>query len=154
MSNSKKTIFLLSAGILAGILLACLAAGAYHAAGTTQFCASCHSMGDVHREWRLSQHSSFTCIECHMPDSNGVVRLAYKAKAGLRDLASETLRSYPATIELSDEGRKITEGNCLRCHRTTVENTLMIQHPPGNCLACHRRLVHGQGMPIGGLLHE
>jgi cytochrome c nitrite reductase small subunit len=154
MCKHKKTISLLSAGILAGIILACLTAGAYHYAGTTKFCASCHSMGDVHREWRRSLHSSFACIECHMPDANALARLAYKAKAGMRDLYHESLRDYPAVISLSAEGRNIADGNCLRCHRAALENTLMVQHSPGNCTSCHRRLVHGQGMPERGLLHD
>ncbi|SEM25714.1 cytochrome c nitrite reductase small subunit [Syntrophus gentianae] len=154
MGKHKKTIAILSAGILAGLLLACLMAGAYHYAGTTGFCSSCHSMGDVHREWRRSLHSSFACIECHMPDANVLTRLVYKARAGLRDVYHETLRDYPAAISLSNEGRIIAEGNCLRCHRAAVENTFMIRQPPGNCTACHRSLVHGQRMPERGLLHD
>jgi len=154
MGKHKKTISILSAGVFAGILLACLSAGAYHFAGTTEFCASCHSMGDVHREWRRSIHSSFACIECHMPTANALTRLAYKAKVGLRDIYHESLRDYSAAISLSNEGRKIADSNCLRCHSAAVENTLMVQQSQGNCTSCHHRLVHGQRMPERGLLHD
>jgi len=154
MGKHKKTISILSAGILAGVILAYLSSGVYHYSGTSEFCASCHSMSDVHREWRLSMHNSFACIECHMPDADTFTKLTYKAKAGLRDVYHESLRNYSAAIQLSDEARGIVDNNCLRCHRATVENTLMIQKQQGNCTACHRRLVHGQGMPIRGLLHD
>jgi len=154
MSKHKKTISILSVGILLGFLLACLSAGAYHFAGTSKFCTGCHSMGYVHSQWRRSMHSSFACIECHMPDANVVTRIAYKAKVGLRDLYHETLRDYPAAISLSAEGRKIIDGNCLRCHRAAVENTLMVQQSQGNCTSCHHLLVHGQRMPERGLLHD
>jgi len=149
MGTHRKTISLLAAGILAGVVLAVLTAAGYHYAGSTEFCASCHSMGDAHREWQHSMHKSFACIECHMPDAGAFTRFSYKAKAGLLDFYHESLRDYPAAISLSEEGRKIAEGNCLRCHRATVENTFMIRQPPGNCTACHRDLVHGQGIPTG-----
>lgn len=154
MGKKKMTIVLLSAGILTGLILACLTAGAYHFAGTTKFCASCHSMGNVHKEWLHSRHNAFACTECHMPVANAVTRLAYKARVGLRDVYHETLRDYPAFISLSAESREIADGNCLRCHRSTVENTLMVQQAPANCTACHRQLVHGQKIPERGLLHE
>jgi len=67
-------------------------------------------MGDIHREWRRSLLSSFACIECHMPDSNVLTRIVYKARAGLRNLYHENLQDYLAAIdvgEISSGGRDI-----------------------------------------------
>ncbi len=143
----------LAAGIFIGILIVLFSFGAYHAAGSPSFCLSCHSMTDVGIHWQGSAHKQFACIECHLPDSNIVVQAAYKAKAGMRDLYHETLRSYPASIRISDEGRAIAEGNCLRCHFSTVENTFMAA-PGANCQKCHHGLVHGTGLATGGISVE
>jgi cytochrome c nitrite reductase small subunit len=107
-------------------------------------------MGD---HWQQSRHKQFACIECHLPDSNIAAKVAYKAKAGLSDLYHETLRSYPAAIRISAEARTIAEGNCLRCHFSTVENTFMVEGG-GSCLMCHHRLVHGPAQETGGIALE
>ena len=143
----------LAAGAFIGILIVLFAFGAYHAAGSPSFCLSCHSMTDVGIHWQGSAHKQFACIECHLPDGNIVVQAAYKARAGMRDLYHETLRSYPASIRISDEGRAIAEGNCLRCHFSTVENTFMAS-PGANCQKCHHGLVHGTGLATGGISVE
>ena len=137
-------------GIVIGLAIAAVSAGGYHLAGTPQFCASCHSMATVHAGWQQSKHKQFACIECHLPDSNPVHQVAYKAAVGMRDLYYETLRSYPDAIKLTDGGRKIVNGNCLRCHFSTVEKTGMASGGE-SCLKCHRGLVHDQGLTKGGI---
>lgn len=143
----------LAAGVITGILIVLISIGGYHAAGSPAFCASCHSMNDVASQWRKSQHKQFACIECHLPDSNLAVQVTYKAKAGLNDLYHETLKTYPASISISSEAKMIAEGNCLRCHFSTVENTPMAR-AGGSCLKCHRGLVHGSGKQTGGISVE
>ena len=77
------------------------------------------------------------------------VRVAYKTKAGLNDLYHETLKIYPAAIAISAEGREIANGNCLRCHFSTVQNTPM-GAGGADCLKCHRFSVHQRGLEKGG----
>jgi cytochrome c nitrite reductase small subunit len=149
----NSVIKFLAAGAIIGILLTLISIGGYHAAGVPSFCISCHSMKYVGSQWKQSQHKQFACIECHMPDSNIAERITYKAKAGMRDLYHETLRDYPASIRISSEGRQIAEGNCLRCHFSTVEKTLMASQG-GQCLKCHHGLVHGTGLETGGIKIE
>ena len=144
---------LLGAGIAAGALLALFFVFQYHASGNPVFCASCHSMEGVHTHWKLSNHKQFACIECHLPNSNIIVKVAYKTKAGLNDLFHETLRDYPDKLSLSGQGKMIVRGNCLRCHYSTVGNTPMGRQG-GDCLKCHRFLVHGQGASKGGIKVE
>ncbi len=151
--TSKLTISVLFVGAFVGILITLASIAGYHAAGSPVFCMACHSMQDVAATWKQSQHKQFACIECHLPDSNIAVQLAYKTKAGLNDLYHETLRTYPAFISISSEARGIAEGNCLRCHSTTVQNTFMVEEG-GDCLACHHGLVHGTVKIAGGISVE
>ncbi len=140
-------------GIAIGLVLAAVSAGGYHLAGTPQFCAACHSMAQVHAGWQQSNHKQFACIECHLPDSNLVHQVGYKAAVGMRDLYYETLRSYPDAIKLTDGGRKIVNENCLRCHYSAVEKTNMASGG-ANCIQCHRNLVHGTSLAKGGISIE
>jgi cytochrome c nitrite reductase small subunit len=146
-------IAVLAAGAVIGVLVTVITAVSYHASGSPAFCTACHSMKDVGGHWQRSRHKQFACIECHLPDGNIMVQVSYKTKAGLHDLYHETLRIYPAAIRISAEARDIAEGNCLRCHFSTVENTFMAPQG-GECLACHRRLVHGSGQETGGIRVE
>ena len=141
---------LLALGACAGIALTLFAMGSYHAAGSSAFCLSCHSMQDVGAAWSSSRHKQFGCSECHMPDSNMLAQFIYKARVGLRDVYHETLRTYPAALKISGEGRAIASGNCLRCHASTIEKTFMAGEP-STCLTCHQGLVHGSGILSGGI---
>ena len=140
-------------GIILGLLIAAASVLAYHESGNARFCGSCHSMGGVHSKWRLSQHGQFTCTECHLPDTHIIGKVAYKAQAGLNDLIHETARDYPASINLSENGRAIVAKNCIRCHASTIAGTMMAQSD-ADCLKCHRNLVHGRGPDEGGIKVE
>jgi cytochrome c nitrite reductase small subunit len=144
---------LMLAGLLAGACLALLGVWVYELAGAPGFCGGCHSMGPVSVGWRASGHKQFGCVECHMPVGNAVTRLGYKAFVGARDLYHETVRSYGAHAGLSVAARGIINGNCLRCHRTTVENTSLARGQ-GDCMRCHVGLVHGRGPGKGGVSVE
>lgn len=143
----------LASGIIIGIALAAISVVAYHASGNPAFCTACHSMQGVGSQWEQSLHKQYACIECHLPDSGIFEQVAYKTRAGMNDLYHETLRSYPAIMRISTEAREIVQGNCLRCHYSTVENTFMASQG-GNCLKCHQRVVHGPEKETGGIRVE
>ena len=140
---------LLSSGVVTGAILVAIMFGGYHASGNPLVCGTCHSMDHVYSQWQHSTHKQFACIECHLPDTHIVGKVAYKTKAGLNDLYHETLRNYPAAISISDEGKEIANGNCLRCHFSTVQNTPM-GAGGANCIKCHRYSVHQRGLEKGG----
>jgi cytochrome c nitrite reductase small subunit len=148
---SRETV--LAAGAIIGVFIAASAVLGYHASGNPKFCMSCHSMEQVGKHWQQSHHKQFACIECHLPDDFFVAQAAFKTRAGLNDLYHETLRSYPAAIQISAEGRMVARGNCVRCHSSTIENTPMAGLG-GDCLKCHRHLVHGRGPGEGGIKVE
>jgi cytochrome c nitrite reductase small subunit len=139
--------------LLAGIIITLAAVSGYQYAGSSGFCTLCHSMEHVRAQWQLSRHKQFDCIECHMPAGNIVEKVKYKTRTGINDLVHETLRNYPAYIMLSSQGRNIINGNCLRCHFSTVENTMMVGSAQ-ECSKCHRNLVHGKNLQRGGIKIE
>lgn len=143
---SKVLIF---SGFVAGAIIVFAMVGGYHASGNPLVCGSCHSMDHVYGRWQASMHKQFACTECHLPDTNIAGKIGYKVKAGLNDLYHETLRNYPASISISAEGARIANGNCLRCHFSTVQNTFM-GNGGVNCIKCHRYSVHQRGLEKGG----
>ena len=140
-------------GLIIGVILSAAAVGAYYQSGDAKFCGSCHSMKPVHQQWSASPHRQFTCTECHLPDTHIVGKVAYKARAGINDLIHETMRDYPAGIHLTTHGRQIANGNCVRCHASTIAETQM-GRGGADCLKCHRNLVHGRGQDDGGIKFE
>ncbi len=144
---------LLALGILAGVILLFLTSSIYQAAGSSKFCGACHSMELVYKRWQATNHKQFACIECHMPDTNIVGKVAYKTAVGIRDLTHETFKTYPAAIVLSTGSGEILRSNCARCHYSTIQNTPMLQGG-GDCLNCHRYLGHGRELEEGGIKVE
>ena len=140
---------LLILGVLVGAVLVAGPVIGFHASGHPRICGACHSMDHVYSRWHASTHKQFACIECHLPETNLAGQVAYKIKAGLNDLYHETLKIYPAAIAISAEGREIANGNCLRCHFSTVQNTPM-GAGGADCLKCHRFSVHQRGLEKGG----
>jgi len=140
---------ILSAGIILGAVAVAAMVGGYHASASPLVCGTCHSMDHVYASWHTSTHKQFACTECHLPDTHLAGKLFYKTKAGLNDLYHETLKTYPAAISISAEGRQIANGNCLRCHFSTVQNTPM-GAGGADCLKCHRFSVHQRGLEKGG----
>jgi cytochrome c nitrite reductase small subunit len=77
-----------------------------------------------------------------MPAGNIASKLFYKARAGLHDLWHETIKDYPASLTLSAGARTVVNGNCLRCHQSTVERVTMAPGAAISCTKCHRRSMH------------
>ncbi|MDD3845665.1 MAG: NapC/NirT family cytochrome c [Syntrophorhabdaceae bacterium] len=137
---------------LGAVIMVAIFSG-YHFGGISYFCGSCHSMENNYFAWKASRHKQFACIECHVPRGSLAYSVAYKAYAGIRDVAGETMRTYPFTIKLTGHARTIANANCLRCHFSTVESTPMAKGAV-DCMKCHRFLVHGRPMEQGGVGFE
>lgn len=148
--NALKTF--LAGIILAVILMLCMSAG-YSYSDSTEFCSSCHSMNEYAANWQTSNHKQFKCTECHLPQDNMIDKMVAKTETGLNDTYHEFMRDYPAEIKLTAKGKDIVNGNCLRCHQSTVENTFMAESSD-NCLKCHTGLVHHQFTNKGGIKIE
>lgn len=140
---------LLVIGFAAALAAVAVAVGGYTFAESPRFCGSCHSMDHPYLTWQQSNHKQFGCTDCHLPNGNIVVKLIAKGESGTRDVYHEALRDYPAAILLGTSSRAIADANCLRCHRSTVENTAM--ENGGDCTRCHRTVVHGRNLSGGGV---
>lgn len=143
----------LGIGVFSGVILAAVVISAYTASGSHYLCGACHAMEHVYKFWHVSPHKQFSCPECHLPATHLPGKLVYKGRAGSHDLVYETMRIYPAAILLSAEGRQIVNGNCVRCHSSTIEKTRMAG-TAADCTTCHRYLVHGRGLAKGGIRVE
>jgi cytochrome c nitrite reductase small subunit len=152
--HTRKSVLKIAAsGVIIGLVTMAIAVGAYHQSGEARLCGACHSMKPVRQQWSLSNHHHFACVECHLPDTHIAGKLVYKARAGVNDLIHETMRDYQAGIGLSPHARQIINGNCIRCHASTIAATPMAQDGV-DCLKCHRYLVHGRGKDEGGIKVE
>ena len=140
--------------VLVVVVIGMMAAGAAYAySDSPEFCGSCHSMEQAHSTWQASNHKQLKCTDCHLPQQNLAIKLITKGTTGMNDTYHEVLRDYPVAMKLSTKGKTIVEDNCLRCHKSTVENTNMAV---GNadCTKCHRGLVHGSNKSEGGIKVE
>lgn len=137
----NRRVFLVLSAVAGAIVMAVLVQ-LYHVSASPEVCRGCHSMVDVGSTWQRSNHKQFACVECHMPAGNIASKLFYKTRAGLHDLWHETIRYYPASLTLSTGAGTVVNGNCLRCHQSTVERVTLTGGAVISCTRCHRHTIH------------
>ena len=150
---NRNALKLMLLGMIVAVVAMACTVGGYEMAESPAFCGSCHSMTQAHASWQVSNHKQIDCTECHLPNNNLVAKLIAKGQTGMNDVYHETLRDYPATIRVSTSGMRIVQDNCLRCHRSTVENTQMAAGGQ-DCTKCHLGLVHDWDKSKGGIKVE
>lgn len=149
--HDLKMVFV---GLIIAIVGMAAVSGGYVYAESPKFCGSCHSMDTAFTTWQHSNHKQLACTDCHLPNNNLAVKLVAKAQTGITDVYHETLRDYPASIKVTAQGKAYVNGNCLRCHQSTVEATGMGDGGQ-DCTKCHRGLVHKRGsVSKGGVKYE
>jgi cytochrome c nitrite reductase small subunit len=147
-------------GILAGV-------GGYtfsYAKGLSYFskdpraCVNCHIMQSEYDAWqKASHHTSAVCIDCHLPH-DFIPKYVAKAENGWRHGKLFTTGGFVEPIEVKPAGRKILEGNCVRCHESLTEDirghgavgtgAAFDQNVP--CTHCHADVGHGPRAGMGG----
>lgn len=139
--DTKKSKLLTTLGLIIGLLsfLFILTNSAISYSDNARFCLNCHSMNDAYESLQHSTHKQFKCTECHAPHSY-FAKLSFKTRAGLHDLYVTTLGTVPQVIRATDESKEVIAQNCIRCHKTTVENVAMGQGRL--CTDCHRDAAH------------
>lgn len=150
---NRNGLKLLAIGFTIAVLGMVVTAGVYAYAESPSFCGSCHSMEYAYSSWQASNHKQIACTDCHLPNNNLASKLVAKIQTGISDVYHETIRDYPATIKVTAQGKQYLADNCLRCHRSTVENTKMMAGGQ-DCTKCHRGLVHGTNKSKGGIKVE
>jgi cytochrome c nitrite reductase small subunit len=106
---------------------------------TAGFCVSCHVMEAEYEAWFHSgAHRRATCADCHLPNHNLTAHYLWKAIDGFKDVVVFHSGKVPEQIILSSHGVKVLQGNCIRCHETTV----MMMDQQRICWKCHRGMTH------------
>ena len=116
-------------------------------------CINCHVMNPQYATWNHSSHrEAANCNDCHVPHNNILNKYYFKAKDGLRHASVFTMRNEPQVIYIKDEGKKVVQQNCIRCHEQLVTNNSGIirfeasRHfrMERSCVDCHREIPHGR----------
>lgn len=116
-------------------------------------CINCHVMRPQYATWNHSSHRKVaTCNDCHVPHDNMIRKYTFKAKDGMRHATVFTMRNEPQVIQIREEGLKVVQENCVRCHEN-LNHTVGLHELSGDdylqgkdkvCWSCHREVPHGR----------
>ena len=152
----KHTLTCLAGGFVIGLLTCGIGSAMMHFTGTPEFCGNCPSMKHEAVTFAESSHRKQDCAECHLPHDNAVIYMMEKSRSGMVDMYHEVIRAYPARIKLSEDGRRIVNSHCMRCHSATMEGVHvgMGAKDTNDCMKCHSRIAHGSNHHEGGIKVE
>lgn len=169
--KKKYLIFggLISAGILAGLLISLISAEIIMKTSGMEFCGSCHSMQPMAKTFSKDIHGGNNsagivadCSTCHLPNSSVVSYIFAKAAHGVKDVFAET---FTDTSQIDWEARRkeggmVYDEGCMSCHRAIMDENpdrsmLTKMHNmyemsqetenPMTCLSCHTQVGHKRG---------
>ncbi len=109
-------------------------------------CNNCHVMDAQYENWYHGGHRNVTeCVDCHLPHDNIVSYYIAKGRTGMHDVYMFSMGKTPELIRAKEDTKQIIQGNCVRCHQSTVENIMLGPQPFDRyCWECHRAAAHGQ----------
>jgi cytochrome c nitrite reductase small subunit len=145
MTKLPLFVSIFAAVLALGLFVYVTDAPAY--AGTqASTCNNCHVMDSQYENWYHGGHKNVTeCVDCHLPHDNLVDYYFAKAKTGFHDVYVFSTGTTPQLIRAKEETKQIIQANCIRCHKSTVENIMLGPQPfDRSCWDCHRSVAHGQ----------
>ena len=145
MIKIPTIVAFIATGIALGMFLYVTDAPAY--AGTNAAtCNNCHVMDSQYENWYHGGHRNGTeCVDCHLPHDNLVNYYVAKARTGIHDVYVFSTGTTPRLIRAKEDSKAIIQSNCIRCHKSTVENIMLGPQPfDRHCWECHRSISHGQ----------
>lgn len=106
-------------------------------------CANCHVMQEYYDSWLKSSHHQVAgCIDCHLPH-DVVGKYVSKVDNGFFHSLVFTLGT-PDVIQIKPRNRRITQRDCIECHRAVVH--AMLPGSPAaeapSCVSCHAAVGH------------
>jgi formylglycine-generating enzyme required for sulfatase activity len=164
----RKSFWLVTAGILAGVGLMLGARAGVQATSSDKFCdKTCHVHPSATETWIKSKHYATKsgvvthCVDCHLPGTTGPEYYVEKARLGAQDLYGTVFKDtsqidWVAKRSL-DRAKTFTyESSCLRCHQNLfsaqlskkgVDGHLHYQRSQGKlwCINCHLHTGHDRG---------
>jgi cytochrome c nitrite reductase small subunit len=103
------------------------------------FCVGCHVMESNYEDWiHAGAHRRNKCVDCHLPNENAGLHYLWKSIDGAKDALVFYSGRVPERIALSSHGGRVLQGNCVRCHESTVATI----DRERRCWDCHRRVSH------------
>ena len=128
----------------AGIITAHLGNAASYLSDSPETCMNCHVMTDAYASWQRGSHGqTAVCVDCHIPHSNPVAKLAFKGMDGIRHSYVFTVRSEPQVLKLSSGAIPVVQANCLRCHANHFDMIRLPGPKERKCWDCHSN-IHGE----------
>jgi cytochrome c nitrite reductase small subunit len=142
-------------GIMAGLFffLVYVSDAASYLSDDPKACVNCHIMAPEYATWAHSSHREAAhCNDCHVPHDNFFNTYYFKAKDGLRHAYMFTLRLEPQTIFIKEDGKRVVQQNCHRCHDDLIRNERVMAFTDSFhghsrerlCWDCHRETPHGR----------
>jgi cytochrome c-type protein NapC len=157
----KKIIFLLSFGIVFGLVLSLGIAEMISRTGDRAFCASCHTMEPVALSYAEDIHGgnnkrgfSAECVDCHLPHDNVAHFVIMKAIDGTRDALGEMFLSdsYDWIGNLENRIEFTYPSGCVKCHDLSVirydipkaflAHRDFLSGKVASCVKCHEHVGH------------
>ena len=143
--KTKIAIYVL-AGVVVGLFLLAARVGnaLSYLSNAPETCMNCHVMTDAYATWQRGSHSrAAVCIDCHLPHTNPVAKLAFKGKDGIKHSSVFLLRKEPQVLELSKMAVPVVQENCLRCHGEQFMMIRLAETSERKCWDCHTNM-HGK----------
>lgn len=162
-TGRKAFLWLIAAGVLAGVVFLFAGSKVVHYTSTDEYCASCHVHPHAEQSWKLSKHYDnqagvvVHCVECHLPPE-GHGMLFAKAKHGAIDVYGKLFKdsseyNWPAKRKLEKAKKFVYTESCVRCHQNLFPKTLTTEGENAHlnyltsktevsCLNCHLDVGH------------
>ena len=134
------------AGVALGmvIIIARISNASSYLSDSPLACINCHVMTDAYASWQYGSHGkTAACVDCHIPHSNPIAGLAFKATDGLKHSYVFTMRTEPQVLKLSKGAVPVVQDNCVRCHSSQLMMVRLAQSSERKCWDCHTN-THGE----------
>lgn len=107
-------------------------------------CLNCHVMTNAYATWERGSHGKVAvCNDCHVPHSNVVAKMAFKAQDGMRHSYVFTLHREPQVLRPNPGAIPVIQSNCIRCHSNQFMMIRLAGSAERKCWDCHTN-VHGK----------
>ncbi len=150
LSRGWQIAFCASLGIVIGmaVVVARIANALSYLSDAPETCMNCHVMTDAYATWQRGSHSrAAICVDCHLPQSNPVAKMAYKAADGVKDSYVFLTHQEPQVLRLSETSTPVVQANCVRCHSGQFAMIRLAAASERKCWDCHTN-VHGKARSL------
>ena len=140
----RAAVYLL-VGVAAGlgVVTARISNATSYLSDAPETCMNCHVMTDAYATWQRGSHGQVAvCVDCHLPHSNPIAKLAFKSADGMKHSYVFTMRTEPQVLRLSERAVPVVQANCLRCHAGMFAMSRLAASSERTCWDCHSN-IHG-----------